>query len=180
MLLCLVWNQIYYNPLVTYVPGLNANGTSMAAASTTATSVDPYLSSSYGPINIATRCVYSGTLTLPLYDPTTFATNSNCTNTTSSTTNVVARYAFYYNRKGTTAPTGGTNTKTTTDSRGNQIITHYRNRGRCQLYAGRHSSFHSNICAHTDRTDCAAAPTCTYAEEIKNFANWFLITGHGF
>ena len=24
-----------------------------------------------------------------------------------------------------------------------------------------------------DRYDCAAAPTCTYAEEIQNFANWF-------
>lgn len=23
------------------------------------------------------------------------------------------------------------------------------------------------------RSDCAAAPTCTYAEEIQNFANWF-------
>ncbi|MBI5462895.1 MAG: hypothetical protein HY941_11990 [Gammaproteobacteria bacterium] len=23
------------------------------------------------------------------------------------------------------------------------------------------------------RTDCAAAPTCTYAEEVQNFANWF-------
>ncbi|MFZ5621459.1 MAG: pilus assembly protein [Pseudomonadota bacterium] len=25
----------------------------------------------------------------------------------------------------------------------------------------------------SDRTDCASAPTCTYAEEIQNFANWF-------
>lgn len=25
----------------------------------------------------------------------------------------------------------------------------------------------------TNRTDCAAAPTCTYAEEIQNFANWY-------
>lgn len=24
-----------------------------------------------------------------------------------------------------------------------------------------------------DRTDCAAAPVCTYGEEIRNFANWF-------
>ncbi len=24
-----------------------------------------------------------------------------------------------------------------------------------------------------DRVDCAAAPTCTYAEEIQNFANWY-------
>ena len=24
-----------------------------------------------------------------------------------------------------------------------------------------------------NRTDCAAKPTCTYAEEIQNFANWF-------
>jgi type IV pilus assembly protein PilY1 len=24
-----------------------------------------------------------------------------------------------------------------------------------------------------DRTDCASAPTCTYAEEIQNFANWY-------
>ena len=24
-----------------------------------------------------------------------------------------------------------------------------------------------------DRSDCAAAPTCTYAEEVQNFANWF-------
>ena len=24
-----------------------------------------------------------------------------------------------------------------------------------------------------NRTDCAAAPTCTYAEEIQNFANWY-------
>ncbi len=25
----------------------------------------------------------------------------------------------------------------------------------------------------TDRTDCASAPICTYAEEIQNFANWY-------
>lgn len=25
-----------------------------------------------------------------------------------------------------------------------------------------------------NRTDCAAAPTCTYEEELKNFANWFV------
>ncbi|MBF0460564.1 MAG: hypothetical protein HQL87_04130 [Magnetococcales bacterium] len=25
----------------------------------------------------------------------------------------------------------------------------------------------------TTRTDCASAPTCTYAEEIQNFANWY-------
>jgi len=25
----------------------------------------------------------------------------------------------------------------------------------------------------SDRSDCPAAPTCTYAEEIQNFANWF-------
>ncbi len=25
----------------------------------------------------------------------------------------------------------------------------------------------------TSRTDCASAPSCTYAEEIQNFANWF-------
>ncbi len=34
----------------------------------------------------------------------------------------------------------------------------------------------SSIATYTgsvDRTDCASAPTCSYAEEIQNFANWY-------
>ena len=30
-----------------------------------------------------------------------------------------------------------------------------------------------NYTGGPDRTDCVAAPTCTYAEEIQNFANWY-------
>jgi len=30
-----------------------------------------------------------------------------------------------------------------------------------------------NYTGRSSRTDCAAAPSCTYAEEIQNFANWF-------
>ncbi len=31
----------------------------------------------------------------------------------------------------------------------------------------------SSYTGGVDRTDCAAAPTCTYNEEIQNFANWY-------
>lgn len=31
----------------------------------------------------------------------------------------------------------------------------------------------SSYTGSTARTDCAAAPTCTYTEEIQNFANWY-------
>ena len=31
----------------------------------------------------------------------------------------------------------------------------------------------SNYTGGSDRTDCASAPTCTYDEEIQNFANWY-------
>ncbi|BAZ93314.1 pilus biosynthesis protein [Thiohalobacter sp. COW1] len=31
----------------------------------------------------------------------------------------------------------------------------------------------STYTGSSERTDCAAAPTCTYAEEIQNFANWY-------
>ncbi|WP_395822666.1 pilus assembly protein [Collimonas sp.] len=151
------WNQIYYNPATTYLPGVKDNGTSMGNASTGKTVIDPYLAPTKTlPNNIDALCYYSTTYTLPLYVTTSFASNTNCQASSQTNKNTLAQYAFYYTWVGNGTPTGAT--EEDTDS-------YYK---RVDILASR-----ASYPKAASRSDCAAASSCTYAEEIQNFANWF-------
>ncbi|MFJ2987966.1 pilus assembly protein [Collimonas sp. NPDC087041] len=156
------WNQIYYNPATTYTPAVKDNGTSMGNASTGKTIIDPYLAVNKTlPNSIDSVCYYDSTYTLPLFVASTtasnyFASNSNCKTQSQTNKNALAQYAFYYNWIGSGTPTGVT--KEDTDS-------YYK---RVDIL-----STTATYPKAASRTDCAAASTCTYAEEIQNFANWF-------
>ncbi|AIY43276.1 Type IV fimbrial biogenesis protein PilY1 [Collimonas arenae] len=143
------WNQIYYNPATTYTPGVKANGTSMGNASTTATIIDPYLNPGTKLTNIGAKCYYNKSFTLPFYN-----TNFSSINCGASGANSVAQYAFYYNWIGRGTPTGAI---------GEDTDKYYT---RIDIVSG---NVYPRVAS---RTDCAGA-TCTYAEEIQNFANWF-------
>ncbi|AMP01409.1 neisseria PilC beta-propeller domain protein [Collimonas arenae] len=156
------WNQIYYNPATTYTPAVKDNGTSMGNASTGKTIIDPYLAVSKTlPNSIDSVCYYDSTYTLPLFVASTtasnyFASNSNCKAQSQTNKNALAQYAFYYNWVGSGTPTGVTN---------EDNDNYYK---RVDILSSRNSYPKA-----ASRTDCAAASTCTYAEEIQNFANWF-------
>ncbi|HWX00165.1 pilus assembly protein [Collimonas sp.] len=151
------WNQIYYSPATTYSPGVNSDGTSMGAASTGATIIDPYLDPSTTLDNISEGCYATSAIPLPLYDPAAFSPYNNCRSSSSSKNNTyVAQYAFYYNWAGSGTPTGSSGQNTSTNYTRVDILPSTKTYPKA-----------------TTRTDCAAASTCTYAEEIQNFANWF-------
>ncbi|MEO6920049.1 MAG: PilC/PilY family type IV pilus protein [Collimonas sp.] len=164
------WNQIYYNPATLYTPGISkADGvTPMAAADVTNTLVDPYLSTT--KLDLRVRCNAGSPITLPLYNPASpFTANSNCS---TSTTGTIARYAFYYNWIGTENGTQ-TGAKTSTvagsgipdGSAGQDSDTNYK---RVDILSG------ATYPHATGRTDCTSSTTtCSYAEEMQNFANWF-------
>lgn len=148
------WNQIYYDPTTLYTPGVNANGTTMGAASTGTTKIDPYLAPNNTVGNLSASCYFGSTL--PLYNSSSFATNSNCQTTKdSSHPNLAARYAFYYNWVGSGTPNGSTTQNTST------------NYTRVDILPG------NTYPRAATRTDCGTGTTCTYAQEIQNFANWF-------
>ena len=62
-----------------------------------------------------------------------------------------------------------------------KCVSKYINQGANQWTFARYAKFQRTDIVSTTatyggrpgRTDCAAAPTCTYAEEMTNFANWF-------
>ncbi|PFH08814.1 type IV pilus assembly protein PilY1 [Collimonas sp. PA-H2] len=152
------WNQIYYNPATTYSPGVTSAGTSMGAASTGATIIDPYLDTSTTLDNISEGCYVSSTITLPLYDPSNFSPYNNCQSSKGNGYNtLVAQYAFYYTWAGSGTPNGSSSQNNTSS-----------NYTRVDILPST-----ATYTRAATRTDCAAASTCTYAEEIQNFANWF-------
>ncbi|WP_211443443.1 pilus assembly protein [Collimonas humicola] len=149
------WNQIYYNPGTTYAPGVKADGTSMGKASITATVIDPYLAPNAKLTDIGAVCTPRNPFSLPLYDRATYASNNNCTGSGGTGSNLVARYAFYYNWIGSGTPTGNP---------GEDKDAYYR---RVDIVKS-----NDKYPRASSRTDCAGS-TCTYAEELQNFANWF-------
>lgn len=163
------YNQLYYNPAITYLPGVKYDSSatttnftsSMGNSTTTAARIDPYPTTSgvTGTIDLTQTCWNSSTPpTLPRFDPSNFAVNSNCSTTqTGSKTTQYARYAFYYVWKGSSAENG---------SSGQNSDSNY---SRVEIIATT-----STYPKAATRTDCGTTTTtCSYAQEMQNFANWF-------
>lgn len=94
------YNQIYYDPATTYIPGTDYLSASMGSSPPSAARIDPYPTTggNINSIDLTVPCYAQSTPTLPIYSKTiSFAKNSNCPDTANSTYDKkVARYAFYY------------------------------------------------------------------------------------
>jgi len=158
-------NQLYYDPDTRYVPGISKSsfststpeGTSMANADPSSTGAlqDPYLAPTGSKTDLTKQCYYAGA-TPPLV-PSGGTNSGNCRNpaTGSYPNGPIAFTAYYYEYTGAGTPTPGSSTSyvrrdilpsTTSYTRG------------------------------AKRTDCSVSgtvATCTYAQEIQNFANWY-------
>jgi len=167
------YNQIYYNPETTYTPGVDYKGVSMGDSAPSNARIDPYPTSggTTSKIDLTKTCFVQDTtplsVTLPLYSTSNFSATTNFAScyervTTSGSgrnqktyDKEIARYAFYYTWRGAGSPNG---------TSGQDNDTNYL---RVDILPGR------TYPKSASRTDCGTAPTCTYAQELQNFANWF-------
>jgi type IV pilus assembly protein PilY1 len=140
------YNSLYYNPEVTYLPwaGLDSSGAAYTNASPTAARVNPY-SSSAGTVNLTNKNTSYSTdyPSMAAFTVTNFYPARYYTWTDSDSDGIVDPEDAHTLVEITNVTTNMTPTPP--------------------------SSYTGSI----RRTDCAAAPVCTYAEEIQNFANWF-------
>lgn len=137
-------NTIYYNPSVTYTPWSRSDGSLYPNASITC--------ALHNPERSGTGADYCRDLTVDNgnYDSNSWSTctTSGCSRTSSSKTFWPATY-FWHN--------GG-------DVWNWDNYTRVEIRSSTSSYTG-----HSR----SKRKDCATAGSCTYDEEIQNFANWY-------
>ncbi|NUT15219.1 MAG: hypothetical protein HOQ33_12045, partial [Cupriavidus sp.] len=155
------YNRQYYDPAITYLPPVAFDGSapgflaSMGSSEPTAAPVDAYLDPRL--LDLSERCWSSTTPPdLPRFNAGDFSQNGNCANVSSATRNIeYQRYAFYYRWRGTGTEDG---------SPGQDSDSNY---DRIEI----RSSTGSYPKAAT-RTDCGPT-SCSYAQEIRNFANWF-------
>ncbi|WP_233081246.1 pilus assembly protein [Rheinheimera soli] len=136
-------NKSYYNPSITYKPWIKADGTSYPNSNPVAAYHHPFRTFK-GSRNLTVNETSSAGWR---YCTITATTKSNCQNVTASRTFYPA---VYYNH------TGGS------------LFT-YTNYQRIEINAATLSySGEGRI----NRTDCTAG-TCSYAQEMQNFANWY-------
>ncbi|MFT3847779.1 MAG: hypothetical protein QM739_03630 [Propionivibrio sp.] len=157
-------NQLYYDPSTHYTPGIGKSsftsttpeGVAMAAADTTSTGAlnDPYLAPTGSRTDLTKSC-YHSTVAAPIL-PTGGTTSGTCRNYSSTYKyGPIAFTAYYYEYTGTGSPSPGSSTS----------------------YVRRNIlAANAPFTRGPNRTDCsvsAGVATCTYAQEIQNFANWF-------
>jgi type IV pilus assembly protein PilY1 len=142
------YNKLYYNPAITYKPWRRSDGTEFPSIISPASApVDPLnvVANNKGGLNITVTARSSATANLTLSDtaPTNNVTWCNARNTSTVSDKRKFSAALYYDYNQSTS---------------------------------KFTAFDINSSAlpvkAASRTDCAGA-TCTKAEELKNFANWF-------
>ncbi|HFD92132.1 MAG TPA: hypothetical protein ENJ22_02450 [Gammaproteobacteria bacterium] len=139
------YNKLYYNPEVTYTPwkGVDSNGATYTDANPNAAPVDPY-DPGAGTVNLTAL--------------TSYFTDYPGFGGFTVTNFYPARYYAW------------------TDDNGNGIVDVGDTHTLVEITSNPTPMTPSppgNYTGGPNRTDCAAAPSCTYAEEIQNFANWF-------
>ncbi|MEZ5595953.1 MAG: PilC/PilY family type IV pilus protein [Pseudomonadales bacterium] len=151
------YNKIYYNPRIFYQPwvGLGRNGQDFPNANPTAAKLDPF--------EVANRTANLTAENLS-YVSTNVPTTRNDANGVQTVTNQNVHIAHYYT---TTAPDG-------VEPEWNQMGQRIDIRSNYTLNDG---SVLTSYPGGPERVDCAVGDddplTCTYAQEIQNFANWF-------
>lgn len=147
------FNTVYYNPAITYTPWPQAanNGTLMPAAVPTAAFHNP-LRPALGTRNLTANNTRNSSWANCTGITRNAVTNvfsfSGCTTFTASQTFYPAVY-FWHDGSANYAWAN---------------FTRVEIRNTTPTYTGH---------GRENRSDCAAAPTCTYDEEIQNFANWY-------
>ncbi|WMW79775.1 PilC/PilY family type IV pilus protein [Undibacterium cyanobacteriorum] len=145
-------NEIYYNPNIRYEPWKNADGSSMAAANETAAYFNPVAptgGSLVATINLTTDQQFN------LWGTPTWVKSSTNASVAEKRNFYPATYFKYI---------GGTGCVSADDATSTACFQKVEIKSTTSTYPKMSS----------DRTDCvAAANTCSYQEEIKNFANWF-------
>lgn len=140
------YNKLYYNPNVTYKPwaGVDSSGVAFGNANPTAARINPYKAS-------------DGTVNLTKKD-TSYATDYPGLGNITVTNFYPARYYTWTDSNGNGQVDPG-------DAHTLVEITN--------VATNKTPVPPSSYTGGPDRTDCAARPVCTYAEEIQNFANWY-------
>lgn len=153
------YNKIYYNPNLTYIPwsGVNINGATYTNASPTAAPYDPY-EPAHGALNLIASTNYDATCGLP-----------DCTGVLGGTFTVTNFYpARYYTW---TDDSGGT-ANSVVDMDDTHTLVEIR--PSTPTYTGRLAYNESTGFGRSDCTNNGdGTATCSYAQEIQNFANWF-------
>jgi type IV pilus assembly protein PilY1 len=157
------YNKIYYNPSITYTPPVNSLAVSLGNAPLRTARVDPFPTAGGSAATTRLTDTCNGTrdsvaTTIPL--PT------NCADIL---TRAVAMYAFYYVWDGVT--------NIAVANPGNAAFPQRVDITQGRTYPRPTAANPSGLKPIT-RTDCvtptaATATTCTYTEEIQNFANWY-------
>lgn len=139
------YNGMWYNPTITYKPAVNYDGSSFAASVPNKALDNPFLTSS-GTTDLTATC-YTASALPSLPTPICIAK--------SEYTALISKSAFYYVWNGSTSIAVNNPSDAAFPTRVNIMptITTY---GRA-----------------TSRTDCDTGSTCTYDQEIQNFANWY-------
>ncbi len=141
------YNTAYYNPGKTYEPwiGFDKNGVRFNNANPVAARVNPY-NPDAGTVNL-------------INPSTTYQTDHpNVAGVVNVTNFYPARYYVWK------------------DSNGNGVVDVSDEHELVEITNVPTAMTPAPAAMYTggpDRSDCAAAPACTYAEEIQNFANWF-------
>lgn len=148
------YNGMWYNPAITYTPAVTydgkslfASGVASGAASVPSKALLNPFSSSTSNSDLTATCWSTSLPSLPT--PTCYSSSS------SGHPIQISKLAFYYLWDGTTNITTATPSDSAFPTRVNIISatpTYLRAAG---------------------RTDCGTGTTCTYAQEIQNFANWY-------
>lgn len=145
-------NKIYYDPAVRYLPWSKADGSLMDDANPACAPHNPWLISNKN-------------------DPA-----SHCRNLTTSNT----QSATWLNSDGTltTIASGKDKGKVTTESRTFYPAVYFQYKGSGSIdsassYTQVEIKSGKTYAGGPGRTDCVTVLTCTYEEEIQNFANWY-------
>jgi len=172
------FNAIYYNPEIVYMPPLNADGTTKKGLGTwlasgkdwTAVPIDGYGIESTGTINLTTQ--------YPERKWCDSSAKTNCRSALNASSSYAYPDATYrYATKVNGAPYYYTVTVewctssalTTCQSRKTSTYSYAKFSGWSRVDIKPATTFPTKAAT---RTDCAGS-TCTYDEEMTNFANWF-------
>lgn len=153
------YNKMYYNPDITYKPwvGVNKNGVKFGNATPSAALVNPY-DPDVGTENLTVNRAYT---TRYPRAKSSGKSSTECPGSAHADWSIPsnpANYAAFY----------PAHYYTWTDSNSNGEVDATDGKTRIEI-----KSTTATYGGRPHRSDCAAAPTCTYAEEIQNFANWF-------
>ena len=159
------YNKIYYNPNLTYIPwaGVNINNVAYTDVSPTAAPYDPY-QPAHGSLDLTATTSYDTTCGLPE------CAAIGALNGTFTVTNFYPARYYAWSDENSTNPANAHNGVVDMDDDHTLVEI----RPSTPTYAGRLVYDENTGIGRSDCTDNGdGTATCSYAQEIQNFANWF-------